>query len=146
MTGVLDLDLCVPHKKLGRLMRAIYTVNGEGMCRPCFRGQQISSNDGAPASALAKKGEDKPMPKRKNIDWTAVQRDRDAGIPVAQLEKKYGCSNPTIYARTHANGARKARTNERTNELSARRTIRTELALTAWSPTSSRLFAGSAIG
>jgi hypothetical protein len=45
------------------------------------------------------------MPGATKIDWAAVQRDRDAGIPVSELEKKYGVSNPTIYTHTHkANG------------------------------------------
>jgi hypothetical protein len=45
------------------------------------------------------------MPKNKNVDWAAVQRDRDAGTPVSELVKKYGISNPRIYYKTHgANG------------------------------------------
>jgi hypothetical protein len=48
----------------------------------------------------------KELPVNKNIDWKAVQRDRDAGIPVAELEKKYGVSNPTIYTRTHGSSAK----------------------------------------
>jgi hypothetical protein len=122
--SALDLDLCIPHKRIGRLVRAIHTVNQEGMCGPCFRGVAIDETAGAPVSAL-KKTEAKPMPARKQIDWAAVQRDRDAGVAVTELEKKYDVSNPTIYARTHGkNGAAKVhfrkigkvRTNERTNE------------------------------
>lgn len=42
------------------------------------------------------------MPARKNIDWNAVQTDRDAGMPVSGICKKYGVSNPTVYTRTKA--------------------------------------------
>lgn len=42
------------------------------------------------------------MPKDKEVDWSAVQRDRDAGVKVSELVKKYGVSNPTIYTRTHS--------------------------------------------
>lgn len=42
------------------------------------------------------------MPMKSKIDWVAVQADRDAGIPVSELVKKYGVSNPTIYTKTIA--------------------------------------------
>ncbi len=42
------------------------------------------------------------MPKKKDVDWNAVQRDRDEAMPVKEIEKKYGVSNPTIYAHTHS--------------------------------------------
>jgi hypothetical protein len=137
VSGALELDLCIAHKRIGRLVRAIHTVNGEGMCGSCFRGQAIDASAGAPVKALerlgdynlaitdngiqavAKNGGVKPMAERKNIDWNAVQRDRDAGMKITEMEKKYGVANPTIYAHTHGkNGAAKAktRTNERTNE------------------------------
>lgn len=41
------------------------------------------------------------MPKKNKVDWNAVQRDRDAGVSVAELCEKYDVSNPTIYTRTH---------------------------------------------
>ncbi len=41
------------------------------------------------------------MPKKNEIDWSAVQRERDAGVSVAKLCEMYGVSNPTIYTRTH---------------------------------------------
>jgi hypothetical protein len=40
------------------------------------------------------------MPVKKNIDWTAVQNDRSDGMSVAEICKKYGVSNPTVYTRT----------------------------------------------
>ena len=138
MAGALELDLCIPHKNRGRLVRATHTVNGEAMCRDCFRGQAIDVAAGAPIAALASKPGGKIM-KRKIIDWEQVQRDRDEGAPVSELEKKYGVSNPTIYTHTHApkNGRARARqnerTNERTNEFLVRRPERMEVALTACS-------------
>jgi hypothetical protein len=57
--------------------------------------------------------EQETMPARKVIDWDAVQRDRDAGIPVSELEKKYGISNSWIYTKTHANGAQPATNGKR---------------------------------
>ena len=42
------------------------------------------------------------MSKKKDVDWNAVQRDRDEAMPVKEIEKKYGVSNPTIYAHTRS--------------------------------------------
>jgi hypothetical protein len=52
---------------------------------------------------------EKEMPQRKNIDWDAVQADRNAGIPVSELVKKYGISNPVIYVKTKPPGNGKQR-------------------------------------
>lgn len=43
------------------------------------------------------------MPRKSGIDWAAVQADRDAGVPVTELVKKYGVSNPSIYTKTKSN-------------------------------------------
>jgi hypothetical protein len=40
----------------------------------------------------------------KQIDWDKVQADRDAGMRIGELEKKYGVSNPTIYKHTKGSG------------------------------------------
>jgi hypothetical protein len=45
---------------------------------------------------------------KKKIDWDAVQSDRDAGIPVLKLVKKYKVSNFTIYMNTHSPKQRKS--------------------------------------
>jgi DNA-binding CsgD family transcriptional regulator len=37
--------------------------------------------------------------------WEAAQRDRDAGVPVSELAKKYSVSGVTIYAHTQPNKA-----------------------------------------
>lgn len=44
----------------------------------------------------------------KEIDWEAVQRDRDAGTPVSELVKKYGVQSPSIYTKTHGSADGKA--------------------------------------
>lgn len=45
------------------------------------------------------------MPKKIDIDWAEVQRERDSGVSVADLVKKYGVSNPSIY--THTKGSKR---------------------------------------
>jgi len=48
------------------------------------------------------------MGRKLEVDWNAVQRDRDAGARVSELEKKYGVSNASIYLHTRSNGKRHA--------------------------------------
>lgn len=48
------------------------------------------------------------MPKQLDVDWGAVQRDRDAGISVPELVKKYGIGNATIYHHLKSNGRKRA--------------------------------------
>jgi hypothetical protein len=112
MSSDLLLKLCVPHKTRGRLVPAEYTVNGEGMCKACYRGAAIDEKPAlavVPAKTETKSAaKENHMPARKEIDWSAVQRDRDAGVPVSELVTKYKVSNPVIYARTHTNGKKRA--------------------------------------
>jgi hypothetical protein len=112
MSSDLSLSLCVPHKARGRLVPAFYTVNGEGMCKACYGGAAIDTNPAlavVPAKTETKSAaKENHMPTQKEVDWPAVQRDRDAGIPVSELVTKYKVSNPTIYTRTHANGKKRA--------------------------------------
>lgn len=53
------------------------------------------------------------MPERKNVDWDAVQRERNAGATTTALADKYGVSTPTICSHTQAakngNGHKPAR-------------------------------------
>jgi hypothetical protein len=100
--------LCELHKAKGRLVPGFCRVGGVTMCRECAQGKAIDNKEEKMA--------------RTDIDWAAVQRDRDAGMPMAQIEKRYGVSGPTIRTHTKAsgNGAtrfRDKRTNERTNEI-----------------------------
>jgi hypothetical protein len=44
---------------------------------------------------------------KSEIDWSTVKRERSAGVRVADLAKKYGITDVTIYA--HTRGAMKAR-------------------------------------
>jgi hypothetical protein len=90
-------------KDLGRLVAPEYRINGRGLCKRHYSGRL-----GQPIRETAENVEDS-TPKRVVVDWTAVQRDRDAGVPVADLVKKYGVSNPVIYVRTHGNGKRAQR-------------------------------------
>ena len=48
---------------------------------------------------------------KSEIDWSAVKRERSAGVRVADLAKKYGITDVTIYAHTRAssNGSPKRR-------------------------------------
>jgi hypothetical protein len=44
--------------------------------------------------------------RRSKVDWAAVQADRNAGMTVAAVAKKYGVSDASVYAHTHGNGRR----------------------------------------
>jgi transposase-like protein len=46
--------------------------------------------------------QEKTMPAKKDIDWTAVQNDRSDGMSVKDICKKYGVNNPTVYTKTKA--------------------------------------------
>jgi hypothetical protein len=102
MSDDFSRGLCIPHKARGRLVPAFYTIGGEGMCKECYSGKQVAAAQVKTETKSAPK--EILLPVRKEIDWSQVQRDRDSGVPVTQLVKKYGVSNPTIYTRTHANG------------------------------------------
>jgi hypothetical protein len=92
--------LCNDCKDAGQSVIAYHVLrSGTRLCELHFRQRM-----GQPAKP-AKATEEKKMAV-KAIDWEAVQRDRDAGIPVSQLEKKYGVSNPTIYTRTHGSNGK----------------------------------------
>jgi len=108
---------CRDCKDLGQRVQADRVLNGgTGVCNRHFRARM-----GMPAIAQETKIFEKGLTMKKSIDWEAVQRDRDAGTPVSELEKKYGVSNPTIYTKTHgskngnnrAGGAKKARPSKR---------------------------------
>jgi hypothetical protein len=120
------MNLCQPCKRRGRLAAAKWTVNGEGMCDDCYTGKEpekptatLSSGAGLqqsgphhladPISAktLPQK-EEKKMPAKKNIDWKAVQAERDMGAPVVKLQAKYQVSGVTIYHNTTGNGTKPA--------------------------------------
>jgi hypothetical protein len=81
------------------------------------------------------------MPKTLNVDWAAVKADRDAGIPVAQLIKKYGVSYPTIYAHTKGSGRKRAGGGQKRTptEIAARGRLQ-------WSCQRRRELPGSAFG
>lgn len=96
-------------------------LNGTGLCEECRRARMkkiVAATAARRFGPEAKKIDmEEETPKKSVVDWSAVQRDRDSGIPVAQLVKKYGVSNPSIYTRTHApNGAHRAATKEGQNE------------------------------
>jgi hypothetical protein len=71
------------------------------VCNECYHKicgiKTAAKNKPAPED---KKMNDGRGRKKTNIDWDAVQRDRDAGTSVAKLVTKYGVSNFTIYAYT----------------------------------------------
>jgi hypothetical protein len=88
--------LCMPHKRRGRIVIAHRIVNGEAMCKNCFEGKPVLD---APAG-------EKAMPAKKNVDWDAVQEDRDDGMIVADVARKHGVSDATVFAHTKRNGKR----------------------------------------
>ena len=55
------------------------------------------------------------MAEKKQVDWNAVQRDRDAGMSGAEISKKYVIKAWEIYHHTKPR-ENPERTNERTNE------------------------------
>jgi hypothetical protein len=61
---------------------------------------------GNPVIKTSGSGGNEIMPEKKSIDWAAVQADRDSGIPVSEICKKYGVANPTVYTRTTGNGSK----------------------------------------
>jgi hypothetical protein len=95
--------LCIPHKNRGRLVPAVYTLGGVGFCKQCW-----AERENPKPSAPKPEVKEDVVPKTAEVDWSAVQRDRDAGVPVSDLVKKYGVSNPTIYTRTHGSGKKPA--------------------------------------
>ena len=55
---------------------------------------------GMPAATISPSPNEKEaakMPQPVNIDWAKVQADRDAGMKVAEIAKKYGVHPSTIY-------------------------------------------------
>jgi len=127
---------CEPCKARGAFIAATRIVAGPGgaktpKCDVCFRGalEPVAPIPrDAPAERIfreltpigrdhpethhgpkMKTEEAKPMPAKKEIDWTKVQNERSDGATVAELAKKYGCSTPTICAHTKgAPGGRRA--------------------------------------
>lgn len=92
--------LCNDCKDAGQSVIAYHVLrSGTRLCEVHFRQRM-----GQPARP-AKVTEEKKMAV-KAIDWQAVQRDRDAGIPVSKLVEKYDVSNPTIYTRTHGSNGK----------------------------------------
>lgn len=76
------------HKNRGQTVLAVRVVNGAPLCSDCFEGKEI------PVVSRfydhAENSESEVTPVAKEIDWAAVQAERDRGVPVAQLETKYG--------------------------------------------------------
>ena len=111
--------LCRDCETLGMKVAAHRILpGGTGLCDDHWRKRM-----GMPSRAPAK---DNEMPPRKNIDWNAVQADRDAGMPVAKICEKYGVSNPTVYTKTKppANGKRRAGGGgKKTPNINARRSL-----------------------
>jgi hypothetical protein len=85
---------CEPCKSRGSFIQAATVVDEDGKrvpkCEPCA-GQGKSSSPRFPSDIPGRRVE---------IDWAAVQRERDNDVPVRELAKKLGCSEAYIYQNT----------------------------------------------
>jgi hypothetical protein len=63
----------------------------------------------APKREVANEEERNIVPKKSNVDWNAVQNERAAGLlTIAEIAKKYGTSDASVYAHTKGNGRKAA--------------------------------------
>lgn len=108
--------LCLPCKNRGREVKAHRLVGTVPMCDDCYRGKPqpppapratIIETDLRPEAAPGGSMETTDG-RRGKIDWAAAQRDRDAGLRVAEIAKKYGVSDVSVYTRTKASKAQLA--------------------------------------
>jgi transposase-like protein len=72
-------------------------LDGSGKCEECFA-KRIE----APAQPAEK---ETAVGAKSKVDWTAAQNDRSSGMAVAEIAKKFGVSEASIYTRTR--GARR---------------------------------------
>lgn len=110
--------LCVPHKNRGTVVLAARVVNGMAMCADCFDGKAIETQSRFAAPSIHTRGDDtdikpetpgpgwrgeqKPVEAKqvKEINYSAMQNDRTGGMKVAEIAKKYGCSDANVYLKT----------------------------------------------
>jgi hypothetical protein len=86
--------LCHDCRCSGQLVAGTYTINGRDFCERHYSAK----------AGQAPKPKATEVTSMKQIDWDKVQADRDAGMRIGELEKKYGVSNPTIYKHTKGSG------------------------------------------
>lgn len=116
-----DEKFCIPCKKIGLEHRAHRIMpGGGGRCDEHFRDEQglPQLNDeakrfielckereknptGAPPAQHALPDPEDDLKKRKKLDYPAMQADRDAGMRIADVAKKYGCSYASVAMNTH---------------------------------------------
>ena len=100
--------MCEPCKRRGRLAVGNHWVAGESMCNDCFSGKEKPAAPlNIPAPKLIAKRETK-MPNVKKFNVAEMQADRDTGMRPADIAKKHGCSDFTVYSRTKSNGRKPA--------------------------------------
>lgn len=119
MAGVHE-HLCSPCKAEGRLGPGAFVAVIHGkVTHVCAKHRHLSRLRPTPATNIVTSGKTdaheggqtgETMPRSKK-DWSAAQADRDSGLSVAEIAKKYGVSEVTIYNRTKGHGRRGRRSN-----------------------------------
>ena len=97
--------LCGPCHAAGRLVKAHYQTNPP-TCRDCYAKRALPGTAVAAQAAPAEPENVEGRPENEvtkvaNTDWAVdAQKDRDAGMSVADLAKKYNVTTASIYGRT----------------------------------------------
>lgn len=79
---------------------ATRVINGRGWCEPCWRKREGISQ--SPVQEQEDDGQRRKYKRSKDIDWKAVQKDRDAAMTGREMAAKHGISMATIYNNTTA--------------------------------------------
>src|SRR5271163_2635740 len=91
---------CEPCLEQGTHTPAELVMNGMRMCRAHSKSAALSEDDPPqeinPADVEVREKTKMPM------DYAAMQKDRDGGMSVTEICKKYDCSNPSVYNNTKA--------------------------------------------
>src|SRR5271168_2532187 len=91
---------CEPCLEQGNHTPAELVMNGMRMCRAHSKSAALSEDDPPqeinPADVEVREKTKMPM------DYAAMQKDRDAGMSVTEICRKYDCSDATVYTKTKA--------------------------------------------
>lgn len=100
--------VCKPCENVGVIRKAHrMTAGGTPICNEHYIATLASKPEidprfrvPPPVVTPLKNEREKPMPARKEVDWNATQKDRNAGMTTAALADKYDVSTPTVCAHT----------------------------------------------
>lgn len=100
---------CKDCEAQGTLRKSTHVFGADPVCNGHYLLRMRTGADAPAASSqalraleAAKHEKDRPMPKKADVDWPAIQQLRDSGKTLEECAQKAGVSQATVHAHTRA--------------------------------------------